>query len=71
MRRRLTREVVLAQAQAGMSEKGKDYTRLVASAMGVPEEEVEGFVPDILEELEMSRAEDGDGDGDGGVVTPG
>lgn len=71
VRRRLTREVVLAQAQAGMSEKGKDYTRLVASAMGVPEEEVEGFVPDILEELEMSRAEDGDGDGDGGVVTPG
>ncbi|KAA6406559.1 MAG: hypothetical protein FRX48_09614 [Lasallia pustulata] len=59
VRRQLTREVVLAQASAGMSEKGKDYTRLIASAMGVAEEEVEGFVPDILEELELRRMEDG------------
>lgn len=67
VRRQLTSEVVQAQAQAGMSEKGMDYTRLVASAMGVAEEEVEGFVPDILEELELSRGEDGGAV----VVTPG
>ena len=59
LRKQLASEVVQAQASAGMSEKGKDYTRLIASAMGVRAEEVEGFVPDILEELELSKMEDG------------
>ena len=59
VRRGLVSEVVRAQAEAGMSERGRDYLRLCASAMGVREEEVEGFVPDVLEELELSRGEGG------------
>ena len=58
-RRRLVAEVVRAQASAGMSERGKDYLRLISSALGVEEGEVEGLVSEILEELELCRGEDG------------
>ncbi len=61
-------------ASAGMSDKGNEFKRLIATAMGVGEEEVEKMVPDLLEELEMSKLEDGGAvggvDGNGRLRTP-
>ena len=51
--------VVQAQASAGMSEKGEAYTRLVASAIDVPSDEVPETVSEVLEELEMSKMDQG------------
>ncbi|KAL8748133.1 MAG: hypothetical protein Q9190_000095 [Brigantiaea leucoxantha] len=56
-RRELSRMVVEAQADAGMGERGEAYRRLVAGSVGVQEEDVAAMVPELLEELEMSRAE--------------
>ncbi|MCJ1374482.1 hypothetical protein MMC20_005714 [Loxospora ochrophaea] len=59
LRRDLTRRVVLARAQAGMSEKGEVYARLTAEAMGVSVAELHDVLPEVLEELEMGRMEEG------------
>ena len=64
MRERLTREVVHGRGEAGMSVKGEEYTRLIAGAMGVREEEVSTVVPEVLEELELAKS---DGVCDGGM----
>lgn len=66
----LVREVVQNMASAGMSDRGTEFKRLIAAAIGVVEEEVEVMVPDLLEELEMVRGEDGGG-GVGGVAGAG
>lgn len=70
----LVKEVVQNMASAGMSDKGNEFKRLIATAMGVGEEEVEKMVPDLLEELEMSKLEDGGAvggvDGNGRLRTP-
>ena len=59
----LVREVVQNLAAAGMSDKGDEYKKLIASAIGVSEEEVEGMVGDLLEELEMVKGGGGGVDG--------
>lgn len=61
-RRELSRQVVQAQAVAGMSEIGEKYRRLIASSMSVQPGEVAALIPEVLEELEMSK---GDGAGVG------
>lgn len=61
-RKELVKTVVQATATAGMSAKGESCKELIASLTGVSEEEVVGLVPELLEELEMSRM-DGAGGG--------
>lgn len=56
-RRSLCKELISAQALAGMSEKGELYKRLIASSMNVPPETVVDLVPEILEELEVTKGE--------------
>ncbi|KAL8827080.1 MAG: hypothetical protein Q9170_007157, partial [Blastenia crenularia] len=56
-RRELSRQVVQAQAEAGMSENGEAYKKLIALSMSVPLSEVASLVPEVLEELEMSKTE--------------
>ena len=56
-RRELSREVGAAQALAGMTDKGEVFVRLVASSTGIEKDEVPGIVPDVLEEMERTRAE--------------
>ncbi|KAL8997385.1 MAG: hypothetical protein Q9169_003316 [Polycauliona sp. 2 TL-2023] len=58
-RRELSKQLVQAQAMAGMSEKGEMYKRLIAASMGVDVQEVAGLVPEILRELEVGK---GDGE---------
>ncbi|KAL9019870.1 MAG: hypothetical protein Q9180_008670 [Flavoplaca navasiana] len=55
-RRELSRELVQAQAMAGMSEKGEMYKRLIAASMGVGIQDVAALVPDVLRELEVGSA---------------
>ncbi|KAI9878056.1 MAG: hypothetical protein M1830_002071 [Pleopsidium flavum] len=54
----LVKEVVQNMASAGMSEKGNDFKKLIASAIDVEEDEVENMIPDLLDELELSKMED-------------
>ncbi len=54
-RRELSRELVQAQAMAGMSEKGEMYKRLIAASMGVGIQDVAALVPDVLRELEAGK----------------
>ena len=56
-RRELTEVVAQAQANAGMSQFGEDCKRLVSSSTGIPVEEVAGVTAELLEQLEMSKAE--------------
>ncbi|KAL9013084.1 MAG: hypothetical protein Q9173_002200 [Seirophora scorigena] len=57
-RRELTREVVAAQALAGMTERGESYKRLVAASMGVPVQEVPTLMPDVWSELEAGKMDE-------------
>jgi len=70
----LVEEVVQNMASAGMSDKGNEFKRLISAAIGVGEDEVENMVPDLLEELEMSKMEVGGvvggAVGDGRLRTP-
>ncbi|KAF2201658.1 apses-domain-containing protein [Delitschia confertaspora ATCC 74209] len=54
-RRQLVKEVVGNLSVAGMGEKQNEYKRLITTALGVREEDVEGMLPDILAELEEGR----------------
>ena len=54
-RQQLVRTVVEAQATAGMSDKGERLKTLIATIIGVPEDEVVGLVPELLEELELNK----------------
>lgn len=49
--------VVQAMATAGMSEKGEKYKKLISSTMGISTEEVSAMAPELLEVLEMSKAD--------------
>ena len=68
-RRRMVESVVRAQATAGMSEKGEGCKELIAQLTGVGRDEVGGLVPELLEELEMSKTE-GLAGAAGGVLLP-
>lgn len=54
-RRLLVKEVVEAQATAGMTEKGERLKTLIAGIIGVSDDEVVGLVPEILEALELNK----------------
>ncbi|KAI4086439.1 MAG: hypothetical protein LQ339_009043 [Xanthoria mediterranea] len=56
-RRELSRQLVQAQALAGMSEKGDIYKRLIAASVGVSVQEVADLVPDVLRELEVEKGD--------------
>ncbi|KAL8869391.1 MAG: hypothetical protein Q9174_004303, partial [Haloplaca sp. 1 TL-2023] len=51
-RRELCKELVLAQAEAGMTEKGELYKRLIAESLNRSPEAVVELVPELLEEFE-------------------
>ncbi|KAI4207261.1 MAG: hypothetical protein LQ349_009866, partial [Xanthoria aureola] len=53
----LSRQLVQAQALAGMSEKGEIYKRLIAASVGVSVQEVAELVPDVLRELEVEKGD--------------
>lgn len=57
-RKLLATAVVQAQATAGMSEKGESYIRLISSATGISTDEVPAMMPELLEELELSKMDD-------------
>ena len=57
LRKDLTREVVLGRSDAGMTAKGEEYMRLIASAMGMREDGVQAVLPEILEELELAKSD--------------
>lgn len=61
-RQRLVRQVTSHLARAGLGEgKQQQYKKLITSALGVREEELEGLLPEIVEELEMGRGLEGIG----------
>ena len=54
-RRKLTEEVVQSQADEGMTPCGDLCKQLIAKVLNVPEQDVLGIVPEMLENLEMDR----------------
>ena len=54
-RRQLVRSVVEAQATAGMTEKGEALKSMIAKIIDVSNDEVVDLVPELLEELELSK----------------
>jgi transcription factor MBP1 len=61
-RQELVREVTGHLARAGLGEgKQQQYKRLITGALGVREEELEGLLPEIVEELEMGKGLEGIG----------
>ena len=54
-RRLLVKEVVEAQATAGMTQNGVRLKKLIAGIIGVSDDEVVGLVPEILEALELNK----------------
>lgn len=59
-RRELSRQVVQAQALAGMTEQGEEYKKLIARCLGVPVADVPALTPEILGELEMGKGDEDD-----------
>ena len=59
-RRQLVRDVVRNLSVAGMGERQVEYKRLITTALGVREEDVERLLPDVLKELEEERELEGD-----------
>ncbi|KAL9600210.1 MAG: hypothetical protein Q9219_003353 [cf. Caloplaca sp. 3 TL-2023] len=66
-RRELCKEVVQAQAVAGMGETGGMLRRLVGACLGIEGEDVGALVPEVLKELEVGKG-GGEGGGMGEVV---
>lgn len=61
-RKELVQEVTGHLARAGLGEgKQQHYKKLITGALGVREEELEGLLPEIVEELEMGRGLEGVG----------
>lgn len=61
-RQELVRGVTGHLARAGLGEgKQQQYKRLITGALGVREEELEGLLPEIVEELEMGKGLEGIG----------
>jgi transcription factor MBP1 len=55
-RQELVKDVSGHLARAGLGEgKQQQYKRLITGALGVKEEELEGLLPEIVEELEMGK----------------
>jgi hypothetical protein len=69
-RRALVKTIVSAMGSAGMGERQEGYKRLIRSAIGVRESEIEGMLDEVLRELEEEARERGTGGGmgyEGGV----
>lgn len=61
-RQELVREVTGHLARAGLGGRlQQQYKQLITGALGVKEEELEGILPDIVEELEMGKGLEGIG----------
>ena len=61
-RKELVKEVAGHLGRAGLGEgKQQQYKRLITGALGVRDEELEGLLPEIVEELEMGRGFEGIG----------
>jgi transcription factor MBP1 len=61
-RQELVRDVTGHLARAGLGEgKQQQYKRLITGALGVREEELEGLLPEIVEELEIGKGLEGIG----------
>jgi len=61
-RMNLVKTVAEGLAQAGLgASKQQDYRRLIQGALGVGEDELEGLLPEIVDELEMGRGLEGAG----------
>ena len=61
-RQELVQEVTGHLARAGLGEsKQQQYKQLITGALGVREEELEGLLPEIVEELEMGKGLEGIG----------
>ncbi|GAB7329840.1 hypothetical protein MBLNU13_g01558t1 [Cladosporium sp. NU13] len=61
-RKELVKDVADALARAGIGGgNSQQYKRLITGALGVREEELEGLLPEIVEELEMGRGLEGIG----------
>ena len=58
-RRKLTRDVVMAQGAAGMSGNGEALKRLVSNTLGVPIDDVSTLAPELLGELQQSKMDVG------------
>lgn len=58
-RRKLTSEIVEAQAAAGMSSHGEKLKRLVGLTCGLPNGDVPTLAPELLDELQQSKMEGG------------
>ena len=52
VRQRLVREMVKNQSLAGLGQRQSEYKRLIAGALNVRDEDVEGMLPEIVAELE-------------------
>lgn len=55
-RQRLVKESVKSMSVAGLGEKQADYKRLLRTALGVKEQEVDGMLNELLKELEEDKA---------------
>ncbi|KAF2424891.1 apses-domain-containing protein [Tothia fuscella] len=51
-RQRLVRDIVAGMGSAGLGEKQEGYKRLIRGAIGVKEDEIEGMLDEVLNELE-------------------
>lgn len=51
------RELVLAEANAGMTGGGQHLMTIVSKILGISADEVEGFIDEILEDLEASKGD--------------
>lgn len=56
-RQKLTSEIVRSMATAGLGEKHNEYKRLIHGALGVPENEMESMLDEIIGQLEEDRRE--------------
>ena len=62
-RKELTKEVVRCLANEGMSETGEKCRRLVISTLRIPEQTLSDMVDEVLQDLEMSKNDEGVVDG--------
>ena len=67
-RKELTKEVVRCLANEGMSETGEKCRRLVVSTLRIQEQTLPDMIDEVLEDLEMSKNDEGVVDGTDMVV---
>jgi hypothetical protein len=56
-RQRLSRDIVRSLSTAGLGERQTEYKRLIHSALGIREDEMENMLDEILGQLEEDRRE--------------